>query len=92
MKKYTKQYEYKNQKFNTCVELNFKSERHINGQTWHKVTTTLEESGKVFIEETLPHTLQGRIEWNYLQATRYIDGVNKTNSADVKILIELGFE
>jgi len=86
MKKYTKQYEYKNQKFNTCVELNFRNE------ATHKITTKFCESEQVYIEYVNSDILKDCINAHYIYSINFIDNYLNPKTPEQNILIELGFE
>lgn len=93
MRKFNKQFDYKDYKFNTSIELNTKAERTPNGRKWHTIITNC-MGGNNFYQKDLIETfqIQEYVEKHKEAAVEYIDKLTyKPESLEEKIVCSLGF-
>lgn len=90
-----KEFIYNENVFNIKVELNYKSERRINGHQWHRITITDTKSGNwtdtLDIEAGSSHRLASAIRDLQNNARRYTDGLDSL-TAEEYLLIDAGFK
>ena len=85
MKKHIKEYEHESQKFNTCVELNY---RNLGA---HQIITRFNESGQIFSNIVYSESLEKCIKEQYDNAIDVINRKLSENAPKQKALLELGF-
>lgn len=90
-KSMSKVFAYKNYKFNVKVELDFRVEKKINGNRFHRVTMSDMGSSNWFQEkEVLTKELSETISHFQIQAEMFVDDRDK-RSEEEKFLASIGF-
>jgi hypothetical protein len=93
MKKLNKEFEYKNYRFNTSIELNTKIEKRLNGKIFHTIITNCMGGSNYYQKEEIEtHQIEEYTNNHYLLAINFVDKLeNKVFSKEEEILINLGF-
>jgi hypothetical protein len=87
-----KQFEYRGYKFNIKVELNVKTERSLNGRTWHKMTTnSMGNDGYYREEEVENRFFEGAVMCAEQAAQEYANGKIDGKPTQNEVLTKLGF-
>lgn len=93
MKKFNKQFEHKDYKFNTSVELNTRAERKLNGKVWHTIITNCLGGNNYYVKDEIEtYQIEEYVEKHKQDAIDYIDKLTyKEKSFEETILSNLGF-
>ena len=93
MSKLNKEFDYKDYKFNTSVELNTSAERKPNGKVWHTIITNCMGGNNYYQKEEIEtYQIEECVANHKKSAIDYIDKLTyKKQSFEEILLSELGF-
>jgi hypothetical protein len=93
MAKFNKEFEYKDYKFNTSIELNTKIEKRLNGKRFHTIITNCLGGNNYYQKDEIEtFQIEEYVEKHKKSAIDYIDKLTyKPQSLEEQLLSGLGF-
>ena len=93
MSKLNREFDYKDYKFNTSVELNTKVEKRLNGKRWHTIITNCMDGNNYYKKDEIEtFQIEEYVEKHKQLAIEDIDKLTyKPQSFEEQLLLGLGF-